>query len=723
MALLPKVKLKTLPTFPSTINGGTGIEVTKQNGAVTVDLDYSNFGSTSAIPVSPTNYILTYDTATDSYIMLPSHLLGAGVSGIADAPIDGTQYGRQSGAWTPVASTASDTPPLMNGAAAPGASPLYARGDHSHPTDITRAPLASPTFTGTVTTGPLNAGAVHAADIYAVRGASQGAVFFGSDGAHYISFDGTSFSLAGNIASPALVGVPTAPTAAPGTATTQLATTAFVQGAASNSFIQAGAGAVTRTMQDKARDIFSVKDFGAIGNGSADDTPAFIAAINAASAAGGGAVAAPNGRFRLTSALTLPDYVSLVGNGSSMTKLITDNPTLTFVNVSGFYNQVRGLSFDYTVTPTAGNVIYCAASSFSHIIEDILILNCWNGIVWVGTSNASSLQIGFLNFIRIYNFRSLGMQMQYVNDIFITNFLIFQKDIGFSAGTCGIQLLDKCEAVVLTNGDIVGGQNSLLMNAAANVNGQRPQSNAFTNVYFDTTTFGSTINVSAETSFTGCWFSAGGFGPATTSSLTINGGETNHFTNCRFVTAPLHGCVVQPGAKRTTFVNCSFTDNCVVAAAGTGHGLIIANTTDGVEVIGGSAKNINIPGHQGFGIAVGTGVNDLTIYGVDVRNNVSGGISIGTALSASVSVKDCKGFTSETRSVGTIPNGAPSAVVNHGLSGTPMTVVCTMLDTGGGPQAGGANIPRVLAIGPTSFTYDVGVLVNAARPFSWEAKL
>jgi hypothetical protein len=38
--------------------------------------------------------------------------------------------------------------PLMDGAVAVGVSTKYAREDHRHPTDTTRAPLASPTFTG-----------------------------------------------------------------------------------------------------------------------------------------------------------------------------------------------------------------------------------------------------------------------------------------------------------------------------------------------------------------------------------------------------------------------------------------------------------------------------------------------------------------------------------------------------------------------------------------------
>lgn len=48
---------------------------------------------------------------------------------------------------------AASTNPVANGTAAAGTSTRYARADHVHPTDSTRAPLASPTFTGTVTVG------------------------------------------------------------------------------------------------------------------------------------------------------------------------------------------------------------------------------------------------------------------------------------------------------------------------------------------------------------------------------------------------------------------------------------------------------------------------------------------------------------------------------------------------------------------------------------------
>ena len=53
----------------------------------------------------------------------------------------------------------SATAPVMDGSAAVGSATRFARSDHVHPSDTSRAPVASPTFTGTVTLPATGAGA------------------------------------------------------------------------------------------------------------------------------------------------------------------------------------------------------------------------------------------------------------------------------------------------------------------------------------------------------------------------------------------------------------------------------------------------------------------------------------------------------------------------------------------------------------------------------------
>jgi len=104
MAMLPKLKLKAIVSFPSNVYGGTGIEVNKANGNFTVNLDYSEFGTSGTLP--PNTNVLVWDPTTNTYYLVPPSAVG----GISDAPSDSLTYGRNNAAWVQVTSPATATP-------------------------------------------------------------------------------------------------------------------------------------------------------------------------------------------------------------------------------------------------------------------------------------------------------------------------------------------------------------------------------------------------------------------------------------------------------------------------------------------------------------------------------------------------------------------------------------------------------------------------------------
>lgn len=98
-------------------------------------------------------------------------------------------------------------------------------------------------------------------------------------------------------------------------------------------FTQSGAGAVTRTSQEKMRDFVSVKDFGAVGDGANDDTAEIQAAITAAAAGAGNTVYFPPGIYKTGKLTVTKGGIRLIGASQESTTL----------------NMVLGAAGDYCV--------------------------------------------------------------------------------------------------------------------------------------------------------------------------------------------------------------------------------------------------------------------------------------------------------------------------------------------------------------------------------------
>lgn len=126
-----------------------------------------------------------------------------------------------------------------------------------------------------------------------------------------------------------------------------------------------------------AVDWLNVKTFNAKGDGTTDDAPAIQAAINAASAAGGGTLYFPPGRYVLNASLTWASGVNAVGAGDRVSILQSTNQNLDCIvgtDISGVTLQALQLSGPGRGYGTGVRFTRYAAPSTANItLRDVLI--------------------------------------------------------------------------------------------------------------------------------------------------------------------------------------------------------------------------------------------------------------------------------------------------------------------------------------------------------------
>ena len=140
-------------------------------------------------------------------------------------------------------------------------------------------------------------------------------------------------------------------------------------------YYQGSTGSVNRTSSSKLSDIVSVKDFGAVGNGVADDTAAIQAAHNT-----GKLVYYPAGSYKFTS-ITLADG-GIIGDGPSLTILYQNSATLdgivyTPTGTLPVGPLFRDFQIQALVTKTSGALLTVNALSSSNSVLGTIIDNVW----------------------------------------------------------------------------------------------------------------------------------------------------------------------------------------------------------------------------------------------------------------------------------------------------------------------------------------------------------
>ncbi len=131
------------------------------------------------------------------------------------------------------------------------------------------------------------------------------------------------------------------------------------------SFVQAGTGAVERTAQGKMRETVSVKDFGAVGDGVADDTSAIQTGVNACVVAGQ-VLFMPAGTYKVTDTINIPSFTQIVGEHKNM-------------NAKGYGVEPRGTKISFE--PTSAKSLFVASGTppfgtfrSSYSIENLYIV-------------------------------------------------------------------------------------------------------------------------------------------------------------------------------------------------------------------------------------------------------------------------------------------------------------------------------------------------------------
>lgn len=114
----------------------------------------------------------------------------------------------------------------------------------------------------------------------------------------------------------------------------------------------------------------SVKSFGAVGNGVADDTAAMQATITYVASLGGGTVYVPNGTYLISSALSITTKgLDIVGAGASSSTIRQTNATANGISVaipsgtSVISNRIAALTIDHATTSTGAALVQSVVSS------------------------------------------------------------------------------------------------------------------------------------------------------------------------------------------------------------------------------------------------------------------------------------------------------------------------------------------------------------------------
>ena len=182
-----------------------------------------------------------------------------------------------------------------------------------------------------------------------------------------------------------------------------IGTLALSSGSSLLGYIQSGTGAVATTVQTRLRQIeVTVKEFGATGDGTTDDTASIQLALN--KIANGGTLIFPTGDYKISAAMsiTLNGYVIIKGIGATITSIISDASTLGIFTITGA--STYSVKFD--------GLVIKGTASVSGGVSGVKLISCKNSTI----ENCETRQLSGNGI-----FVDLGSDVTISNNVLISN--------------------------------------------------------------------------------------------------------------------------------------------------------------------------------------------------------------------------------------------------------------------------------------------------------------
>lgn len=369
--------------------------------------------------------------------------------------------------------------------------------------------------------------------------------------------------------------------------------------------------------------IVNVKDYGAIGNGTADDTTSIQNAINALQP--GGIVFFPTGTYKVSSTLTCTTFhIQFLGASKTDCVIKTNSATANILEFNSWYCGAEALTFDSSVTRTAGYAVKFTDGNNRHYLKNCEIDNMVNGVLM-------SSHLSFLDDVEFRTFQNGGSWVevncstssahdQYIRRITGDNGAANKN----AANTAGIKVI-QCASLVMESCNLVNGGalGAMYLNPGAS---QVIPSVYISNTFFDQSGYGLRMDGNATGTIQRikceqCWFATHTNDGVFLNSSNSVGIQGLDFLNCDFY-QNVNGINANAGYQDWTVRGSRFSGNTTTGirttAVSTGSFTIADNFIGNGSGFGANALGINIQSgtYGGYQVLDNRGLDSNTTAGI-----------------------------------------------------------------------------------------------------------